>query len=180
MPTRWQWLAGSGLGEKTLFHGGMDHADRLSVIRVLIEGNPKKGQSAERFALYRDGMTVAEYLTEVVALGESEKLALDDLCWDQNRLYIRVEPPKRVWTVAEAKAKLSEILRLARAGEPQTIGTEEPCVVVSAEQYARYFQPEHLGRFLIESAPNGYELELPSRASLRGDPFADDEGGRAA
>jgi prevent-host-death family protein len=76
------------------------------------------------------------------------------------------------WSVADAKAKLSEILRLARAGEPQTIGTEEPCVVVSAAQYEQYFQPDHLGLFLIESAPRGHDFELPSRSRDRDDPFA--------
>jgi prevent-host-death family protein len=84
------------------------------------------------------------------------------------------------WTIAEAKAKLSEILRLARAGEPQTIGTEEPCVVVSAARFAEMWQPDHLGKFLIESAPRDYELELPSRSDNRGDPFAGDAGGRPA
>ena len=42
---------------------------------------------------------------------------------------------RKGWSVADAKAKLSEILRLARAGEPQTIGTEDACVVVSAAYF---------------------------------------------
>jgi prevent-host-death family protein len=77
-----------------------------------------------------------------------------------------------IWPVAEAKAKLSEILRLARAGEPQTIGSEEPCVVISADQYEQLSR-RHLGKFLIETAPRGVELELPARDGDRGDPFAD-------
>src|SRR5579863_8445386 len=84
------------------------------------------------------------------------------------------------WSVADAKAKLSEILRLARAGEPQTIGSEDACVVVSAADFARYWQPQPLGRFLVESAPRGAALDLPSRAEDRGDPFAADADGRAA
>jgi prevent-host-death family protein len=72
-----------------------------------------------------------------------------------------------VWTIAEAKAKLSEILRLAREGQPQTIGTESPCVVLSAAQFARDFQAEHLGRFLIEGAPRGPAIELPQRGNDR-------------
>ena len=39
---------------------------------------------------------------------------------------------KRVWTVAEAKAKLSEILRLAEEEVPQRIGTRKSFVVVPA------------------------------------------------
>jgi prevent-host-death family protein len=77
------------------------------------------------------------------------------------------------WTVSEARAKLSEILRLARAGEPQTIGSEDPCVVISAAQLDRLWQPQHLGKFLVESASRGIEVELPPRADRRGDPFMD-------
>jgi hypothetical protein len=87
---------------------------------------------------------------------------------------------RATWSVAEAKAKLSEILRLARAGEPQSIGSEDPCMVVSAAQFAQMWQPDHLGKFLIESAPRGFELELPSRSGDRDDPFANDASGRAA
>jgi prevent-host-death family protein len=79
----------------------------------------------------------------------------------------------QAWSVAEAKARLSEILRLARAGQPQTIGSDDPCVVISAAQFEQLWQPQHLGRFLIESAPRGVELELPPRGNDRGDPFAD-------
>jgi len=124
-------------------------------------------------------MTVDEYVGAVVKLGVPERVALDDVCWDLNHEYIALREPNKAWSVAEAKAKLSEILRLAREGQPQTIGTEDPCVVVSAAQFGQYFQPERLGRFLIESAPRECELELPSRADHRGDPFAADEGGLA-
>ena len=41
-----------------------------------------------------------------------------------------------IWTVQDAKAQLSELLRRARAGEPQRIGmTDEACVVVSAKAW---------------------------------------------
>jgi prevent-host-death family protein len=78
-----------------------------------------------------------------------------------------------MWTVNEAKAKLSEILRRARAGEPQTIGSQDPCVVISATDFERLSQPVHLGRFILETAPRGTDLDLPSRKSKRSDPFAD-------
>ena len=41
-----------------------------------------------------------------------------------------VSEPGRVWTVAEAKAKLSEVLRLAEEEGPQRIGLRRPFVVV--------------------------------------------------
>jgi len=78
-----------------------------------------------------------------------------------------------VWSVLEAKAKLSEILRLARAGKPQTIGSQDPCVVISAAEFERLRRKQHLGKFLLASAPKLGEVELPSRADRRIDPFAD-------
>lgn len=172
-----QWAVGSKLGDKTLYPGSMNGVDRRSIVRKLVGINPKKTglRPRERFELYRDGMTVAEYVAAVIDSGDPEQVALDDLAWDQNHLFIRVEAPaaSHIWSVSEAKAKLSEILRLARAGEPQTVGSEDPCVVISAAQFNHLWQPQHLGKFLIESAPRGVELELPPRADRRGDPFAD-------
>jgi prevent-host-death family protein len=84
-----------------------------------------------------------------------------------------------MWTVQEAKAKLSEVLKRARQGQPQIIGTQDPCVVISAEEYRRFSPPSnepHLGKWLVENAPHGFELELPSREDDRPDPFAWFEG----
>ena len=41
----------------------------------------------------------------------------------------------QAWTVNDAKTYLSEILRRARTGEPQRIGTENSCIVISADQW---------------------------------------------
>jgi prevent-host-death family protein len=76
-----------------------------------------------------------------------------------------------MWSVQEAKAKLSEVLRRARAGDPQVIGSDHPCVVVSAEQYARFGEERSLGEFLVDTAPPGEDLELPTRQTRRGDPL---------
>lgn len=56
------------------------------LIRLLVEGNPKrKGTSAhDRFALYQDGMTVAQFLAAGGTRG--------DLTWDQERAFIRLAP----------------------------------------------------------------------------------------
>ena len=78
-----------------------------------------------------------------------------------------------MWSVQEAKARLSEVMRRARAGEPQTIGARDPVVVISAKQFAAARPRKHLGRMLIETAPRGEPIELPPRDSGRGDPFAD-------
>jgi prevent-host-death family protein len=79
-----------------------------------------------------------------------------------------------MWTVPQAKSHLSEVLRKARSGEPQFIGLKEQCVVISVEEYERLKPPVHYGRFLLETAPRGEDIELPPRHSTRGDPFADD------
>lgn len=77
------------------------------------------------------------------------------------------------WTVQDAKAHLSEVLRRARAGEPQRIGVNEACVVV-AEADWRATQTNDLGSWLVASAPRGEPLPEVPRRSHRGDPFAAD------
>ncbi len=80
-----------------------------------------------------------------------------------------------MWTVQEAKAKLSEVLKRAKAGEPQVIGAQDPCIVISMAEYQRLRDQSgepHLGRWLVENAPRGFELELPQRGDDRPDPFA--------
>ena len=89
----------------------------------------------------------------------------------------RVEPAMRiegdVWSVLEAKAKLSEILRLARAGKPQAIGSHDPCVIISGAEFEKLRRKPHLGKFLLATAPRLGEVKIPSRVDQRGDPFAD-------
>ena len=86
-----------------------------------------------------------------------------------------------MWTVQNAKAKLSEVLRLAKAGEPQIIGAANPCVLLSMEEYRRLTgkgaeaEPVPLGRWLVENAPRGLEIELPSREDNRPIPFTEDD-----
>jgi prevent-host-death family protein len=72
--------------------------------------------------------------------------------------------PHRVWTVAEAKARLSEILRLAETEGPQRIGARKPFVVVPAQVWAENVVPRvQLGRWLIENTPRDTGLEIPGR-----------------
>src|SRR4029453_12835566 len=56
---------------------------------------------------------------------------------DWSRLYSLLGGPMaKTWTVQDAKAQLSELLRRARAGEPQRIGMTDACVVVSEKDWA--------------------------------------------
>ena len=81
-----------------------------------------------------------------------------------------------MWTVQEAKSKLSEVLDRARKGKAQIVGTRDPCVVISLAEYerlrGRQDDEPHLGRWLVQNAPRGFELELPPRGDDRPDPFA--------
>ena len=81
-----------------------------------------------------------------------------------------------MWTVQEAKAKLSEVLKRAKQGEPQVIGAQDPCIVISMEDYKRLPKREeepHLGKWLVENLAGLGEIELPSRGDDRAIPFAD-------
>ena len=67
------------------------------------------------------------------------------------------------WTVAQAKAKLSELIERARAGEPQTItrSGREAVVVVSAEEWARKtVRKGTLAEFLMASPLRDANLDL--------------------
>lgn len=84
-------------------------------------------------------------------------------------------PSCRVWTVAEAKARLSEVLRLAEEEGPQRIGVRKPFVVLPEREWqARETPRKPLGQWLVENLPRGYELELPDRAETgRATPFSE-------
>ena len=81
----------------------------------------------------------------------------------------------RVWTVAEAKARLSELLRRAE-DEPQRIGARKEFVVVPASAWDEKREPrQSLGQWLLENVPRGGQLELPPRDDweARAVPFSD-------
>ena len=81
--------------------------------------------------------------------------------------------PCRVWTVAEAKAHLPEILRLAEEEGPQQIGRRKPFVVVpAAEWYAKKPPRKPIGLWLVDNIPRGVNLDASGkRQSGRTTPF---------
>lgn len=85
--------------------------------------------------------------------------------------YERKSP--RAWTVAEAKARLSEVLRRAEEEGPQRIGTRKEFVVVPASVWDERKEPgQSLGRWLIENMPRFGEVEVPRRHDERERPAA--------
>ena len=95
-------------------------------------------------------------------------------------------PPS--WTVAEAKARLSEILRLAEEEGPQRIGRRRPFVIVPERLWqARAEESERvpLGRWLVENMTRGTGFEPPDRSGDAGRPpfwsdWTDEDWGDAA
>jgi hypothetical protein len=80
-----------------------------------------------------------------------------------------------MWTVQEAEAKFSEVLKLAREGNAQVNGAEHPRVVISLEEYRRLSRKDeqpHLGKWRVENTPRIGDIELPPRDKDRPDPFA--------
>lgn len=70
----------------------------------------------------------------------------------------------RTWTVAAAKARLSEVLRLAEEEGPQRIGTRKTFLVVSENVWNEHVSPRQpLGHWLVENIPRGVDIELPDR-----------------
>lgn len=59
-------------------------------IRLLVTENPKRptGRSHARFALYRDGMTMEEYIDAAVATGVSRERARRDIYHDREHGFI--------------------------------------------------------------------------------------------
>ena len=67
---------------------------------------------------------------------------------------MRLPEPERVWTVAQAKARLSEVLRLAETEGPQRIGTRKPFVVVPESTWLAHApRRKPLGQWLLENMP---------------------------
>lgn len=74
-------------------------------------------------------------------------------------------PSLRVWTVAEAKARLSEVLRLADEEGAQRIGMKKRFIVIPESRWlAAIPSRPPFGRWLIEHLEGGVELELPDRS----------------
>jgi prevent-host-death family protein len=73
------------------------------------------------------------------------------------------EPTDKVWTVAEAKAKFSEVIDLARQDTPQMVtrNGRPAVVIVSAEEWARKTKRHGtLADFLSDSPLKGTDLDL--------------------
>ena len=71
---------------------------------------------------------------------------------------------ERVWTVTQAKARLSEVMRIAESEGPQRIGRRHRYVVVPERTWDELTRPKKsLGKWLVENTPRGTNLEIPDR-----------------
>ncbi len=77
---------------------------------------------------------------------------------------MNIPKTQRVWTVAEAKAKLSEILMLAETEGPQCIGVRRSFILLPAKLWQNKKPPRKpMGQWLIENMPRGIDIEIPER-----------------
>ena len=90
----------------------------------------------------------------------------------------------RAWTIAETKARLSEILRLAEQEGPQRIGARNPFVIVPERIWRERAQPEPepapavpdkmpMGQWLVANFPPHRRAGDSVRPSRPGAPFAE-------
>jgi antitoxin (DNA-binding transcriptional repressor) of toxin-antitoxin stability system len=81
-----------------------------------------------------------------------------------------------MWSVADAKAHLSEVLRKARGGAPQVIGAQDPCIVISLATYQKHLSDvDHDGRWLVDMASRaGGDIPAASRQDDRAGPVLGD------
>jgi hypothetical protein len=61
-------------------------------IKIKVEKNPKRESSAShaRFAIYKNGMTVGQYLAACEAAKHNTRAARSDISWDQEHGYIEL------------------------------------------------------------------------------------------
>ena len=85
--------------------------------------------------------------------------------------------PQRTWTVAEAQARLPEILRLAADEGPQRISAGKSFVIAAEHRRPAQAPPRKpMGQWLVENMPRGANLEIPAgRESRREIPFVTGE-----
>ena len=106
------------------------------------------------------------------------------------------DEPGRGWKVSEAKAKLSEVLRLSETEGPQVIGARKSYVVVpkhvwdangldrepgqhpphgdDLSEHAHDKEPMPFGKWLVENVPRGTNLETPPRHYIQPDQSFDE------
>lgn len=90
---------------------------------------------------------------------------MDYISIEGERPLVKASNSNRTWTIAEAKARLSEILRLSETEGPQRIGARKSFIVVPAHVWAeKQAQRKHLGQWLVANTPRGTNLEMPSRS----------------
>ena len=87
-----------------------------------------------------------------------------------------ISKSQHVWTVAEAKAKLSEILRLAETEGPQRIGVRRSFVLVPSDLWQlKESSKKPMGQWLLENMSRAGEFEIPrNRESKHKIPFIED------
>jgi hypothetical protein len=87
------WIYRAEAHPTNVYALGYVHRDSNRIIRLLIDHNPKSGASRDRFAFYRDGMTVYEYRVACRDLqgGDAWGKSESDIDHDVKKGFIRIE-----------------------------------------------------------------------------------------
>lgn len=83
------WSAGKGKAG-TWYPHQLDGIDQTATFIDVVAENPKRKQPARRFAKIRNGMTVKAYIVACERYDDA-KVCLNDLTWDLNRGFYRLE-----------------------------------------------------------------------------------------
>jgi hypothetical protein len=65
--------------------------DPKQIVKLLRPENPKRRGAGKRFAYYKDGMSVQEYIDIMKETGRTAKATMDDMRWDHVSGFIKVE-----------------------------------------------------------------------------------------
>ena len=84
---------------------------------------------------------------------------------------------RRVRTIAQAKTRLSNVMRLAEKEGPQHVGKRRPFVVDPAgDRHAKVSPRRPVGEWLVDNLPRGANLDVAAdRKSGREIPFISDD-----
>jgi len=77
---------------KAAAHKQKEDALKARKIKIVAEKNPKREGSAShgRFAIYKNGMTVGQYLAACESAKHSTRAARSDIAWDQEHGFIQL------------------------------------------------------------------------------------------
>lgn len=84
--------------------------------------------------------------------------------------FLKLRLGEQAWSVDEAKAKLTKIMKEAKSGQPQLVGLRKPVVMISVDELEELVtglqQPENWGEYFATAHDGGIDnFDIPLRHS---------------